>query len=99
MTNLTAPLADLPALAHALRTGRLSLTAYLTYLEDRFAEREPTLHAYMPEPGRFARLREQAAALEAQYPDPGARPPLYGVPVGVKDIFHVDGLPPTKMPR
>ncbi|MCC7359673.1 MAG: amidase [Anaerolineales bacterium] len=95
MTNLTAPPADLPALAHALRTGRLALAAYLDYLEARFAEREPGLRAYMPEPERFARLRAEAVALEAHYPDPGARPPLYGVPVGVKDIFHVDGLPTT----
>jgi Asp-tRNA(Asn)/Glu-tRNA(Gln) amidotransferase A subunit family amidase len=95
MTELTAPPADLPALAHALRTGRLPLTTYLDYLEQRLAERDGTVQAYMPEPGRFARLRAEAAALEAQYPAGSERPTLFGVAVGVKDIFHVDGLPTT----
>ncbi len=95
MADLTTPPADLPALAHALRTGRLTLAAYLDFLEQRFAERDGDLHAFMPEPDRFARLRAEAAALEAQYPASGERPALFGVPVGVKDIFHVDGLPTT----
>ena len=43
-----------------------------------------------------ARIDEQAALrrieeLFRQYPDPARRPPLFGVPVGVKDIFRVDG--------
>jgi Asp-tRNA(Asn)/Glu-tRNA(Gln) amidotransferase A subunit family amidase len=57
------------------------------------AEREPTVRALLPEEGRLERLRRETAALEARFPDPAARPPLFGVPVGVKDIFHVDGFP------
>jgi Asp-tRNA(Asn)/Glu-tRNA(Gln) amidotransferase A subunit family amidase len=43
-----------------------------------------------------ARIDEQAVQrrveeLFTQYPDPAHRPPLFGVPVGVKDIFRVDG--------
>jgi len=57
------------------------------------AEREPTVRALLPEEGRLERLRREMAALEARYPDPAARPPLFGVLVGVKDIFHVDGFP------
>ena len=30
--------------------------------------------------------------LQAQYPDPAARPALFGALLGVKDIFHVDGF-------
>jgi Asp-tRNA(Asn)/Glu-tRNA(Gln) amidotransferase A subunit family amidase len=86
---------DLPALADALRTGRLPLRQYLERIEARFTEVEPKLQAFMSEPGRCERLRREAAALEAVYPDPAARPPLYGMPVGVKDIFHVEGLPTT----
>jgi Asp-tRNA(Asn)/Glu-tRNA(Gln) amidotransferase A subunit family amidase len=94
MSALTPP-ADLVTLAHALRAGQLALAAYLDHLEQRFAEREPEVQAFMPEPARFSRLRSEAAALEDAYPEPDARPPLFGVPVGVKDIFHVDGLPTT----
>ncbi len=64
----------------------------LDQLETRFAARESTLHAFVPEPGRFERLRRDGAALRARFPDPVKRPPLFGVPVGVKDIFHVDGF-------
>src|SRR5262245_45914542 len=64
----------------------------LDRLETRFAEREPGVQALLPEEGRFARLRREAAALAARWPDPARRPPLFGVPVGVKDIFHVEGF-------
>lgn len=50
------------------------------------------LRAFVPENRRWRRVRERAGELEAAYPDPPRRPPLYGVPVGVKDIFHADGL-------
>lgn len=51
---------------------------------------DPTLHILA------ARIDEQAAQrriedLFTQYPDPARRPPLFGVPVGVKDIFRIDG--------
>lgn len=64
----------------------------LAALETHFAEREPQVLAFVPEDGRFERLRREAADLEARFPDPGNRPPLYGVPVGIKDIFHVAGF-------
>lgn len=53
---------------------------------------EPTLRALLPEPGREARLHERIAEIVRRWPDPSARPALFGVPVGVKDIIAVDGL-------
>ena len=64
----------------------------LAELEIHFAEREPAVLAFVPEEGRFERLRREAADLESRFPDPASRPPLYGVPVGIKDIFHVAGF-------
>lgn len=60
----------------------------LDRLEALFAEREPEVRAFLPEEGRFDRLRREAAAL-----DPEPRLPLFGLPVGVKDIIRVDGFP------
>lgn len=79
-------------LANALRTGELPLREYLDQLEERFAAREASIRAFLPEEGRFDRLRREAAELEAKYPNPESRPPLFGIPLGVKDIFHVSGF-------
>lgn len=47
--------------------------------------------AFVPEEGREERIREAFAALLQQYPYPESRPSLFGMGVGVKDIFHVAG--------
>ncbi|WP_421106271.1 amidase [Streptomyces sp. NEAU-S77] len=60
---------------------------------DRIEAADRPLRAFVPEPGRRDRLRREARAAAERWPDPADRPPLYGVPVGVKDIVHVDGLP------
>lgn len=65
----------------------------LSALEAQFEAVNAQIHAFIPEEGRFERLRRDMAALENRFPDPATHPPLYGVPIGVKDIFHVDGLP------
>jgi Asp-tRNA(Asn)/Glu-tRNA(Gln) amidotransferase A subunit family amidase len=64
----------------------------LKTLQTQFEATNARIQAFLPEGGRFERLRREAAALESRYPDPPARPPLYGMPVGVKDIFHVAGM-------
>jgi Asp-tRNA(Asn)/Glu-tRNA(Gln) amidotransferase A subunit family amidase len=53
------------------------------------------VQAFMPEPGRFERLRAEAAELVRRWPEPASRPALFGVPAGIKDIMRVDGLPTT----
>lgn len=87
------------------RPTELDLQGYLQELETHFLSRELQVLAFVPERERFARLRREAQALSQRYPSPVDRPSLYGVPVGVKDIFHVDGfltragsrLPPDRL--
>jgi len=78
--------------AAALRSGQWPLLDYLAELEAHFAAREPSVLAFVPEDGRFARLRHEAEQLLAAYPEPEKRPLLFGLPVGVKDIFHAAGF-------
>ncbi len=89
MFSVSMPLATTGA---ALRSGAMPLAGYIAEACDRVARVEPEIAALLPEPGRRERLLHEAAALEARYPDPATRPPLYGALVGVKDIIHVDGF-------
>ena len=83
---------NLQSLISNLRSGELDLLGYIDQLDTRFNEREPDVLAFVPENGRFDRIRQQARQLLEKYPNPANRPPLFGLPIGVKDIFHVDGF-------
>jgi Asp-tRNA(Asn)/Glu-tRNA(Gln) amidotransferase A subunit family amidase len=84
MHTADAPLA---AAVDALRHGRTTPSAYLEQCRRRVEAVDDEVEALLPEEDRWSRLEE---ALDGPG-DPGD--PLYGVPVGVKDIFNVDGLP------
>ena len=83
---------NLQSLISNLRSGELDLLDYLNQLEAHFVEREPDVLAFVPENGRFQRLHHDAQQLLETYPNLANRPPLFGLPIGVKDIFHVDGF-------
>ena len=87
------PQSNLRLLVAELRNGSLSLLAYIDRLEAHFQGREPQVQAFVEEVDRFTRLRREARFLLDRYPEPEMRPPLFGVALGVKDIFHVRGLP------
>ena len=91
MSELAKP-SNLIELAESLASGELVLNDFIDELESRFHEVEPRILAFVEEPGRFERLRGDAERLLSRFPDPSARPPLFGVPVAVKDIFNVKGL-------
>ncbi|MCR4442632.1 MAG: amidase [Peptococcaceae bacterium] len=77
----------------ALRSGKIDLQDYINSICDRIDERDSRIQALVPETGRRERLLWEAAELEKKYPLTGNRPPLFGVLVGIKDIFRVDGFP------
>ncbi|QZX99425.1 amidase [Halobaculum rubrum] len=91
----------LAPLAAAFRTGDRDPTAYANTLCDRIETRDPEIRAWVDGAKSRAWLTDETDALRARHSrtesesdasDGTNRPPLFGVPVGVKDIFHVDGL-------
>lgn len=84
--------ASLPEIAAALKSGDLDIVTYITEVVRRIEATDAEIRALLPEPGRRQRLVADAEALAAKYPDPASRPPLYGIPVGVKDLLYVDGM-------
>ena len=86
-----APLA--PLVAELRAADAATLAAYVARLCDRIDAVEPRLRTLLPEPARRARLTRDAEALAGRFPVESARPPLFGVPVGLKDIIAVDGFP------
>jgi Asp-tRNA(Asn)/Glu-tRNA(Gln) amidotransferase A subunit family amidase len=82
----------LEALTTHFRSRDGVLREYLEWLQARFEAIEPELLAFLPEVDRFSRLHEDAQKLIDQYPEPSQRPGLFGLVIGVKDIFHVNGF-------
>ncbi len=80
---------NLSSLAKDLRNNNLSLMNYLKELEITFKFLEPRINAFVPENKRFKRIRRDAELLLSRYPDISHRPLLFGIPIGVKDIFHI----------
>lgn len=85
--------APLAATAAALRSGQIDLLSYIDEVCNRISAIDPLVQALLPEADRHARLQTEARALQTHFPDLANRPPLYAVPVGVKDMFRVDGFP------
>jgi Asp-tRNA(Asn)/Glu-tRNA(Gln) amidotransferase A subunit family amidase len=90
--NLVAAI-PFAATSALLRSGQVDLQAFIADVCDRIDMCEPSIQALLPEPDRRTRLLNEAAALQQRYPHPGDRPPLYGILLGVKDIYAVDGFP------
>ncbi len=78
-------------IAERVRARSLSPFALVEACLDRIRDLDPQLEAwvYLDE----ARAREEAAAREAEARAGQFRGALHGVPVGVKDIIHVAGMP------
>ena len=73
------------------RSGRLSPVELTAATLDRIAETEPTIHAYVLVAAEEA--LEQARRAEAELRGGHDRGPLHGIPVAIKDIFDVAGVP------
>ena len=74
--------------AAELRSGQWDLQDYVATCCKRIDEWDRDIRAMLPEANRLQRLLDDAAGLTGR----GEIPPLYGILVGVKDIFHVEGF-------
>jgi Asp-tRNA(Asn)/Glu-tRNA(Gln) amidotransferase A subunit family amidase len=71
---------------------RVDLLDAIDRAETRFADQEPLVRAFLPEEGRFERLRSEAGLLMARVAKVDEPPLLFGMLAGVKDIFHASGF-------
>ncbi|WP_405140819.1 allophanate hydrolase [Sphaerisporangium sp. NBC_01403] len=84
---------DLDSLARRYRDGAACPSDVAEEVLRRISARGDDHVWITPRPA--AVLLADAAELARRWPDPGSRPPLYGVPFAVKDNVDVAGLPTT----
>ncbi|MGM0652490.1 MAG: amidase [Bacillota bacterium] len=84
--------APLAKISRELKSGELDLKSYINQTCDRLEKYDSEIQSFLPEENRRERLLKEAEQLEQLHPDPAKRPLLYGVLLGVKDIYQVDGF-------
>lgn len=88
------PTEGLAELAKVLAEGDLHPGHYMELLKQRFTSLEPLVMAFVPqEEEPWGRMASELKELEKRFPAKNKRPPLYAIPVGVKDVIHVEGFP------
>lgn len=83
---------SLASLIDRLQNRDLTPELLIDELCDKLAEWDDKVKAFLPEPNRRDRLKLDLGKLYEEYPDPEKRPVLFGIPIGVKDIFQVAGF-------
>ena len=78
-------------LTEEVAAGRTSPSTLVERCLGRIEEREGEVRAWAFVAASSA--REEARALDRELKDSGPRSPLHGIPVGIKDIFDVAGMP------
>ncbi len=84
---------NIQSLTRALASEDIGLESYLLQTLELIDEKEGSVKALLPEDDRKKRLLDDAKQLVKRFPDPLQRPSLYGILVGVKDLYNVDKLP------
>jgi aspartyl-tRNA(Asn)/glutamyl-tRNA(Gln) amidotransferase subunit A len=79
--------------ARAIATGKLSAVELMQAHFQRIAALDPTLNAFIKVDAEGALLAAHVADMEVKAGR--IRGPLHGIPVGIKDIIDVAGLPTT----
>jgi len=76
-----------------IKNNHINLIDFLNTICDNISKKDAILNAFIPESNRKSRLIEEAKQLIKKHPHPSNRPLLFGLPIGIKDIFNVSGLP------
>jgi len=88
---------DIPQAARTIASGELSPVELTDACLGRIEEHEPTIKAFVTVDGE--RARDQARRLTDELPRSGPRSALHGIPLGIKDLVDVEGLPTTASSR
>lgn len=91
MTSLIQDPGRVRDLSAAMATGRLTATALVQRCLDRIAAVDPAVQAWVHVLAEEALA--SAAALDAERAAGQVRGPLHGIPVAVKDVIDLRGLP------
>lgn len=82
----------LPEIIDNLSKGNWKIDEVIENSFTLIEEKEDLISALLPERGRKKRLEQRIKELKDNYCFDESKPNLYGVPVAVKDIFHVWGF-------
>ena len=85
--------AHIGEISNTVRSGKAGFLEYINEVCDRIDAVEPHIESLIPELERRSRLVHEATDLVERFPEDTDRLLLYGILVGVKDIFRVDGFP------
>jgi len=75
-----------------LQNKELTPQKFIDDLCNKLERWDPKIKAFLPESDRKMRLHDDLKLLYRKYPDPEKRPKLFGIPIGIKDLFRVDGF-------
>lgn len=75
-----------------LQTAKLTPENLIDELCNKLDNWDLKIKAFLPEKNRRKRLHNDLQKLYKKFPDSQHRPLLFGIPIGVKDIFHVNGF-------
>ncbi|MBN2017751.1 MAG: amidase [Candidatus Cloacimonetes bacterium] len=83
---------SLSTIINQINQGSITPEKLIEDLCDKLDTWDSAIHAFLPEKGRRKRLNKDIKELYERFPDPKDRAVLFGIPIGVKDIFRVDGF-------
>ncbi|MNC04195.1 Glutamyl-tRNA(Gln) amidotransferase subunit A [compost metagenome] len=83
---------SLAQFAQGNKTSDVTMDRYLTQYLDLYDKVEPHVRAFVPEENRADRIKNEVARVREKYSEI-PKPSLYGIPAGIKDLIHLDGLP------